>query len=86
VHWRGPDAGRSVSLSATVADRNGGMWVVHGDTADLAAIRREDDYLRLTTRVQMIVDDFEIASYHGGSAEDLAEVMAMFGETIQQFA
>jgi hypothetical protein len=68
------------------ADRNGGMWVVQGDLTELAAIRRDDDYLRLTTRVQMVVDDFAIESYYGGSADDLADVMGLFGETIQQFA
>jgi hypothetical protein len=68
------------------ADHNGGMWIVQGEMAELATIRQEDAYLRLVARVQMVVDDFSVETYHGGSAEDLTDMMTMFGETIEQFA
>jgi hypothetical protein len=68
------------------ADHNGGMWIVRGDLMELAAIRQETSYLRLIARVQMVVEDFSVETYHGGTVEDLGDMMAMFGETIQQFA
>jgi hypothetical protein len=68
------------------ATRNGGMWVIQGETESLEAIENEDDFLRLTARVQMIVDDYEREHCYGGTADDLAEVMGMFAEVIQQFS
>lgn len=68
------------------ATRNGGMWVVQGETDELEAIENETDFLRLTTRVQMIVDDYQREHCYGGSVEDLDDMMGMFAETVEEFA
>jgi hypothetical protein len=68
------------------ADHNGGMWVVQGDMMELATIREETWYLELLVRVQMTVEDFSVETYHGGTAEDLGDVLGIFGRTIEQFA
>lgn len=68
------------------ATRNGGMWVVQGETDQLEAVENEPEFLRLTTRVQMIVDDYEREHCYGGSVEDLGDLMGMFAETIEEFA
>jgi hypothetical protein len=67
-------------------DHNGGMWIVQGEMMELATIRQEDAYVRLVARVQLVVEDFAVETYRGGSAEDLTDVLTVFGETIQQFA
>jgi hypothetical protein len=68
------------------ATRNGGMWLVQGETDELEAIENEMDFLRLTARVQMIVDDYQREHCYGGSVDDLGDMMGMFAETIEEFA
>jgi hypothetical protein len=68
------------------ADRNGGMWLICGDTMQLAQLREEDDYTRLQLKAQLIAEDYSSELCAGGSVDDLAEPMGMFGEMIQQFS
>jgi hypothetical protein len=66
-------------------ERNGGMWILSGEMAQLDEIRREDEFMRLTTRAQLIVDDFGISTCIGGSGEALNGIMGMFGEEADKF-
>jgi hypothetical protein len=66
-------------------NRNGGMWILSGEMAQLDEIRNEDEYLRLVTRAQLIVDDFTVDICIGGSGEALNGIMTMFGEEAQTF-
>lgn len=68
------------------ATRNGGMWVLQAAITDLEAIENETDFLRLTTRVQMVVDDYEREHCYGGSVDALTEVMGLFADTVDQLA
>jgi hypothetical protein len=68
------------------SNRNGGTWVLEGEMMELHAIRLERDFMSMVSRVQWVVEDFGVEVCYGGSAEDLAEVMAIYGETIQQHA
>ena len=67
-------------------DRNGGMWLLNGDMEQLDAIRREDDYMRLVTRAQLIVDDFSVGICVGGDGDALTPIMSMFAEESQNLA
>ncbi len=66
-------------------NRSGGMWIVQGEIDELQALQGEESYQRLTTRVQMIVEDYSAEMCLGGSAEALGGVMGIFGEVIQDF-
>lgn len=68
------------------ADRNGGLWLVCGDMAELNAIRSEEEYIRLMTKAQLIAEDFTSELCYGGTVDDLSEPMTIFGETIGQFS
>lgn len=68
------------------ATHNSGMWVLHGETSDLEAIENEEDFLRLSARVQMIADDYEREHCYGGSVDDLADLMGMFAEVVEDFS
>jgi hypothetical protein len=68
------------------SNRNGGMWVLEGEMMELNAIRFERDFMTMVSRVQWVAEDYGVEVCYGGSAEDLAEVMGIYGETIQQHA
>ena len=68
------------------ASRSGGMWVVQGEIDELEAVENEPDFVRLTTRVQMIVDDYQREHCYGGSVEELGGIMGMFAEAIEELA
>lgn len=66
-------------------NRNGGMWIIQGELEDLMALQAEEDYQRLTGRVQMIVEDYSAEVHVGGSVESLGDSVAMYAEVISDF-
>ncbi len=67
-------------------NRTAGFWVIQGEMEDLMAIQAEEDYQRLTTRVQMIVEDYSAELHVGGSVEEVADIMGMYSEVIEELS
>jgi hypothetical protein len=68
------------------ATGNGGMWVLQGEIHELDAVENEPDFLRLTTRIQMVADGYQREHCYGGSVDDLGDLLGMFAETVEEFA
>ena len=62
----------------------GGFMMVRGDGDKLSRLRASDDFLRITTRAQLIVENFGVVSASTG--EELGRQMAIFEEQIPKLA
>jgi hypothetical protein len=65
-------------------NRDGGMWIVKGDTQQLAALREEPEFMRLTMKVEQIVEDYSAEMCVGGDVVALEEPMLMLSEVISE--
>jgi hypothetical protein len=61
-------------------NRDGGMWILQGDTQELAALREEPEFQRLILRVHQFVEDYSAEMCMGGSVVELEEPMTRFAE------
>jgi hypothetical protein len=60
----------------------GGFALIRGSQAQIAALTEREDFQRLNTRSQMIVERFGVVSAVIG--ETLGEQMAMYGEVVRE--
>lgn len=67
-------------------NRDGGMWLVHGQLELLMALQGLPEVQVIQARVQAAVTDWRAEWYVGGSAEELGDAMAMFGEIAKEFS
>jgi hypothetical protein len=65
-------------------NRSGGMWILQGETQQLAAIQEEPEFRQLTLRVQQFVEDYSVEMCIGGSVVDLEEPMTRFAEVTSE--
>lgn len=75
--------GRIESFDVAVLEPNGdmnGYVVVHGSAEQIAAVRRDDEFLRRTADTVLIVDNFR--HIEGAANEGVARQMAIFQEAI----
>ncbi len=66
-------------------NRDGGMWILQGDSEELAAIQESDDFRRLTLRVHQIVEDYSMEQCIGGSVDGLSDALEMFDDVVEEF-
>jgi hypothetical protein len=61
-------------------NRDGGMWLIHGETDQLMALQALPEVQMIQARVQAAVTDWSAEWLIGGSPEELSGAMEMFGQ------
>ncbi len=65
-------------------NRDGGYWLVHGEMDQLGALQAMPEVAALLFKAQMTLTDWTAEWLAGGSAEELAEPMALAEQIINQ--
>lgn len=65
-------------------NRDGGMWVLQGDTQQLAALREHADWQRMVLRVRQVVESYALEMYLGGTVLDLEDPMLIAAEVVDE--